>query len=196
MNNFWDERFKGAEYHYGTAPNSFFKEELDRLDTKGKALFPAEGEGRNAVYAAQQGWEVTAFDSSIEGKKKAMLLAQEQGVSINYLHASFDDFQAEENAFDFLVLIFAHHPQRSAIHKQLLRYLKPGGMLILEGFTKEQIHNSSGGPKNMDMLFSEEELRNDFASMSNLQVKKVIRHLDEGKHHLGEASVIQLIGVK
>jgi SAM-dependent methyltransferase len=196
MENFWDQRFKGEEYHYGTAPNAFFEEQLKSIPAQGKALFPAEGEGRNAVFAAGLGWEVTAFDSSVEGRKKALHLAQNKGVEISYLHQSYDSFEAAPESFDLIVLIYAHHPQRAEVHQKLLRYLKPGGWLLLEGFSKEQIHRNSGGPKNIDMLFSEEELRADFAHMKELNIEKQIIHLHEGEHHKGEASVMRVLGRK
>ena len=104
-NNFWDERYAVEDYVYGTEPNDFLKEELPKL-TAGKILFPGEGEGRNAVFAAQLGWEVTAFDSSTEGKAKAERLAKAKGVSIDYQLASYDEAEFPAESFDALVLIY------------------------------------------------------------------------------------------
>ncbi len=106
MNDFWNERYATLEYAYGTEPNQFYKEQLAMLAT-GKILFPAEGEGRNAVYAATQGWQVTAFDPSIEGKRKAEQLASENGVSIDYQIDNYEFVDFSPELFDCIVLIFA-----------------------------------------------------------------------------------------
>ena len=171
MNDFWNERYATKEYAYGTEPNQFYKEQLENL-IPGKVLFPAEGEGRNAVHAAKKGWEVFAFDPSVEGKRKAEKLASENGVIINYQIAGYENVHFEPRFFDCIVLIFAHtHPlKRTEVHQKLTSYLKPGGILILEGFSKNQISYNSGGPRDIDMLFSKEELQSDFASFSELSI--------------------------
>lgn len=197
MNDFWNQRFGGDEYAYGTQPNEFYKEQLEKLEP-GKILFPAEGEGRNAVYAATQGWDVAAFDPSTEGKRKAELLALSKNVSIEYLTSDYENIHFPEETFDCVVLIFAHmHPlKRNEYHKKLVSYLKPGGTLILEGFAKKQIFNKTGGPQNIDMLFSKEELENDFSGFSNLEITETEVNLDEGAFHRGTAAVIRVLGKK
>ncbi|NQU54916.1 MAG: class I SAM-dependent methyltransferase [Bacteroidetes bacterium] len=173
------------------------KQELEKL-TPCKILFPAEGEGRNAVFAATLGWNVTAFDPSIEGKNKAELLAQKKGVQINYLIDSYENVVFQKEQFDCIVLVFAHmHPlKRNEYHKKLMTFLKPGGTLILEGFSKKQINNTSGGPGNIDMLFSEQELQKDFNSFSKLNIIETNMDLDEGSFHQGNAAVIRVLGIK
>lgn len=197
MNEFWNDRYASNEYAYGIDPNRFLKEQLQFLEP-GKILFPAEGEGRNAVYAATQGFDVFAFDPSTQGHTKALQLANKHRVNINYQIESYDSIYFEENSFDILVLIFAHMPPtvRSKHHKKLLKYLNPVGTLILEGFSKEQIENNTGGPKDISMLFSREELAADFEVMSELVFEEKSRNLNEGIFHQGRASVIQLIGKK
>lgn len=197
MNDFWNERYATVEYAYGIDPNHFYKEQLAKLPS-GKTLFPAEGEGRNAVYAATQGWQVTAFDPSIEGKRKAELLASENGVSIDYRIDSFEFVDLPLESFDCIVLIFAHmHPlKRKYYHQKLITFLKPGGNLILEGFSKKQISNNSGGPRDVNMLFSKEELQSDFYTFSELIVTETDTVLNEGPFHQGTASVIRVLGVK
>lgn len=197
MNHFWNERFATAEYVYGTEPNQFFKNQLENLQPA-KILFPAEGEGRNAVYAALQGWNVTAFDSSTVAKKKAKDLAREKGVEIDYRIADYENVSFPGENFDCLVLIYAHmHPQkRKEYHQKLASSLKPGGTLILEGFSKKQIKNNTGGPRNVEMLFSEEELRSDFRFFSELSVSQTGITLDEGPFHQGKAAVIRVVGKK
>jgi cyclopropane fatty-acyl-phospholipid synthase-like methyltransferase len=164
----------------------------------GRILFAAEGEGRNAVYAARKGFEVYAFDPSLEGRKKAIMLAEMNAVSINYQLNTYEETEYEENSFDVLVLIFAHMPpsKRSVYHQKLISYLKPGGKLILEGFSKKQIQNDTGGPRDINMLFSEEELRSDFSLLSEISVTEEKTVLEEGNFHKGEASVIRVVGIK
>lgn len=197
MRNFWDERYSATEYAYGEKPNSFMLEKLRQL-TPGKILFPAEGEGRNAVYAATQGWEATAFDPSIEGRDKAIQLAQKHSVTIHYQIENYETVDFPKESFDCIVLIFAHiHSEnREKYHKKLISFLKPGGHLILEGFNKDQISRNTGGPKNIEMLYSAEELSNDFATFANLEIKETETLLDEGKYHNGKASVIRVTGIK
>ena len=197
MKEFWDERFGAEEYAYGIEPNAFFKEQIDRLPA-GRLLLPAEGEGRNAVYAARLGWEVTAFDQSIEGRKKALQLAQRSGLSIEYQKAAWEEADLTEGDFDAVGLVFAHMPpdQRTAFHRRLLRCLIPGGWVILEGFAEAQLGYSSGGPKNLPMLFSREKLLFDFESLEELELFEAEVNLDEGPYHQGPAAVIRLTGRK
>jgi SAM-dependent methyltransferase len=197
MTEFWNERYATEEYAYGTEPNRFFVTELKK-PAPGKILFPAEGEGRNAVFAAKLGWQVTAFDPSIEGKRKAEKLAVENGISIDYQIDNYENVSFPANHFDCIVLIFAHmHPlKRNEYHQKLMSSLKPGGVLILEGFSKKQIVNNSGGPRDIDMLFSKEELKSDFASFSELTISETEVILNEGPFHQGIAAVIRVLGVK
>lgn len=197
MNDFWNQRFGTKEYAYGEAPNNFVKKELAKL-TPGKILFPAEGEGRNAVYAATLGWDVTAFDPSIEGKKKAELLATKQNAQIQYQINNYENVNFPTEQFDCIVLVFAHMSpaKRNEYHKKLSTFLKPGGAIILEGFSKEQITKNTGGPQNIDMLFSKEELQTDFSDFSVLTISESETILNEGPFHQGMASVIRVVGMK
>ncbi|GAB1454300.1 class I SAM-dependent methyltransferase [Draconibacterium sp.] len=197
MNDFWNERFSDEKYAYGTEPNEFFKNQLNKLPP-GKILFPAEGEGRNAVYAATKGWDVTAFDPSIEGKRKAELLALEKDVTIDYRIENYEFIDFPKESFDCIVLIFAHiHPvKREEYHKKLMSFLKFGGNLILEGFSKNQLNNKTGGPRDINMLFSKNELESDFSSFSELEIIETDTILNEGVFHQGISSVIRVLGNK
>lgn len=195
MSKIWNQRYAQEEYVYGTEPNEFLKQELSKLQP-GKILFPAEGEGRNAVYAALQGWAVVAFDGSSEAKKKAEKLSERNNVTIDYKISTIEDFIFEENSFDAIVLIFVHTENREENHRKLLKYLKPGGKLILEGFAKDQLEYNSGGPRNLTMLFSSEELNNDFNELLETEIIELKTELNEGQLHKGNASVIRLLGVK
>ena len=202
MNQKWDDRYRDVEFAYGKEPNIFFKEWLLKLDP-GSILMPADGEGRNGVFAAQLGWKVDAFDISIEGKNKALQLAKENNVSIHYIVEDLDLLQYEKETFDAIGLIYAHFPaeKKAIFHKKLNTYLKPGGVVILEGFSKNHINYNKrnpkvGGPKDLDTLFSEAEIINDFKNYDTLLLKEEEILLNEGKYHIGKGSVIRFIGRK
>ncbi len=197
MNDFWNKRYSTVEYAYGENPNEFYRQNLLKLK-QGKILFPAEGEGRNAVYAARLGWNVTAFDTSTEGRKKALELSIKHNTRINYLIEAYETIDLPKESFDCIVLIFAHiHASfRTEYHRKLASFLKPGGKLIMESFSKEQLFKESGGPKNVDMLYSSEELKKDFSDFSELEVFKTETELSEGNFHRGSASVIRVLGSK
>lgn len=200
--NRWDERYSQSEYAYGEAPNNFLQRELDTL-APGKILFPAEGEGRNAVYAAKKGWQVTAFDISTEGQKKALQLASKHKVAIRYDVGALETLALTENEFDAIALIYAHFPAdiKSSYHKQLTRFLRKGGIVIFEAFSKKHIdyiakNEKVGGPRDIASLFSIEEIRSDFSDFDILTLEEVEIELNEGLYHNGTGSVIRFIGKK
>lgn len=189
----WNKRFAQEEYVYGEQPNEFFKEQILKLKP-GRLLLPAEGEGRNAVFAARLGWEVVAFDTSSVAIEKAQKLAIKHQVTFEYIQGSYHDINLENHSFDCIALIFAHDPNQANNHKRLLDFLKKDGVLILEGFSKDQIHNATGGPTKLEMLFSDEELRKDFKALKSLEINSKEVFLNEGKGHHGACSTIQLLG--
>ena len=200
--SFWNARYAGAEYAYGKAPNLFLQEQLKGFSL-GTLLFPCDGEGRNGVYAATLGHTVHAFDLSSEGQHKALQLAQQQSVAIHYTVSEFNNVQYPENHFDGIAIIYAHFPapNREEYHHQLIRWLKPGGTLWLEGFstahTTFQAGNPhAGGPKDPSMLYTEEQLRNEFSSLHINTLKALDIDLHEGPYHHGRAAVIRLVGTK
>jgi len=197
MANQWDDRYARQEYIYGTEPNAFLKKQLGKLKP-GRILFPAEGEGRNAVYAASQGWITQAFDQSVEGQKKALKLAEEKKVSISYSILSLDDWNPEPGQYDCVALIFVHLPEglRQKVHQAAITALKPGGILILQAFTINQLPRNSGGPKTADLLFTKNLIEKDFDTLINLDINEVKVELDEGPLHQGLADVIQLTARK
>ncbi|MFN5423566.1 MAG: SAM-dependent methyltransferase, partial [bacterium] len=168
MKDFWNERYSAEEYAYGEEPNEYFAEKLSELDC-GKILLPADGEGRNGVFAAKLGWSVTSFDISESGKEKAEKLAQKNNVAIKYDIADVETFtnlkigdegrgtrdeenrqiaeshksiQPKEESFDVIALIFAHfhEDKRKIYHQRLDKLLKPGGYIIMEAFSKNHTH--------------------------------------------------------
>ena len=163
----------------------------------GTLLLPAEGEGRNAVYAATQGWEVSAFDISEQGRVKAMLLAKQYKVNINYEIASVLDYTSHKQ-FDVIAFCYTHFPIdiRKTAHKQMLQLLKKGGKIIFEAFAKAQLNNDSGGPKNEAMLFSLDEVKQEFTGLDFKILEEKTIELSEGNYHKGKAQVIRFIGVK
>ena len=198
----WNERYSGSEYVYGEQPNSYLKEQLETLSA-GQILFAGEGEGRNAVYAAKKGWKVSAYDISSEGKKKAMQLASKHNVQIDYQVGELHDLNYEKNQFDVIAFIYTHFSAetRSMIHKAVSLYLRPSGFIIMEAFSKNQIKNqikghSGGGPKNIDMLYSLEDVQNDFDNFKIVELNETEVCLTEGDFHNGIGSVIRFVGQK
>jgi SAM-dependent methyltransferase len=197
MSNYWNERYSKEEYAYGDEPNVFFAEQL-KLLKPGVVIFPCEGEGRNAVYAASQGWSVHAFDSSEAGKTKALLLAQKKAQTIQYIIDDALDVQYPKATVDAVVFIFAHFPPsiRAAVNQKAIDWLKPGGKIILEAFNPNQLQNTSGGPQDVSMLYTEDMLRADFAGLEIELLQLIETSLSEGKFHQGKADVIRFVGVK
>ena len=195
---FWDERYSSEEYVYGTVPNQFFKQMLDKIPIPGKLLLPGEGEGRNAVYAAKMGWHVDAFDQSSEGKLKALRLAEANNVKIDYSIDDLAKFTPIKKYYDCAAIIFVHFnsEERKSFHKKIIDSLKPGGKIILELFSKDQFEKSSGGPQDLEMLYTLNEIKNDFAEMKTILIEEKSIFLDEGDKHKGDASVIRYIGEK
>lgn len=198
MNEFWDERYAPEEYYYGKEPNDFFKFCIDS-NPPGKILLPGDGEGRNSVYAAGKGWETYCFDHSKMGKKKAMNLAAEQGVRINYEVCDFEEYELKENTFDMIALIYVHlYPgQRIINHKRFVDALLPGGKLIMEVFSKKQLGNTSGGPQELDLLYDIDDLKVDFALLDISRAEELTVVKDKKSvNHEGEAEIIRFIGTK
>jgi len=195
--NQWDERFSAEEYVYGTKPNTFLEEQLSLLNP-GAILFACEGEGRNAVFAASLGWNVSAFDGSKEGQKKANKLAEQTGVTIDYRIGDATEIEYPSESFDCIVFIYAHFPAdiRTFIHQRALQWLKVGGTVLLEAFNPEQIPRTSGGPKDITMLYTPEILMHDFADVDDIAISIETVHLDEGPLHQGKAEVIRMIAKK
>ena len=198
----WDDRYRDTEFAYGEQPNNYLKKQLEKLPT-GKILFPAEGEGRNAVFAARLGWEVYAFDISAEGQKKALQLAQRNNVSIDYKVGDLQTLNYKSDQFDAIALVYAHFPAdiKSALHKSLDQYLRSGGTIIFEAFSKRHLefiekNEKVGGPKDIASLFSVEEIRNDFNNYEIIELMETEIDLHEGLFHNGHASVIRFAGRK
>lgn len=201
-NDIWEERYSAQEFAYGKEPNVYLQERLQGLKP-GKILFPADGEGRNSVYAASLGWEAFAFDLSAAGRNKALQLAESRNVKINYQVGDFTELGYKPEEFDAIALIYAHFPSaiKSTYHKKLSSYLKKGGTLIFEAFSKSHIaYNSKnpavGGPRDLATLFSVEEIHSDFHDFEIIELAEKEVELNEGVYHIGLGSVIRFTGIK
>ncbi len=202
MKEFWNNRYRIEDSAYGYEPNEYFKEQLSKLDPD-KILLPAEGEGRNAVFAAKLGWEVSAFDMSEQGKIKAEILAQKNRVHIDYKIGEFKELEYEQEYFGSIALIYAHFTAelKSKYHKQLDCYLKKGGVIIFEAFSKYNLElvqqgKNTNGPKNIDALFSVDEIRKDFHNYETIELKEEVIELNEGLYHKGESAIVRFVGKK
>jgi cyclopropane fatty-acyl-phospholipid synthase-like methyltransferase len=202
MKEFWNARYSAKEYAYGELPNEYLVDKLSALDA-GKILFAADGEGRNGVFAAKLGWDVTSFDISESGKMKAEKLAEKNKVNIKYDIADLESIQYPIEKFNAIGLIYAHFHKnkRRSYHQKLDRLLQPGGYLILEAFSKNhidynRINDKVGGPKDVDMLYSIDEIQHDFPNYTILELKETELILNEGEFHRGKGSVIRFFGRK
>ncbi len=198
---FWDSKYSDKDYIYGENANNYLIEKLKDIQV-GKVLLPADGEGRNSVYCALQNWETYCFDMSKEGKVKAESLAKKNNVNINYQVGFAQDINYEIDFFDALVLIFAHFPAsiKFDCNKKFANSVKIGGFVIFEAFSKKQIEyqktSNSGGPGDINMLYSVEEIKESFPNFEIIELKEEDVLLKEGKFHDGLGSVIRFFGKK
>ena len=195
--DFWNKRYLEEHFAYGINPNKFYKSRIENLNPS-KALFLGEGEGRNSVYAATLGWQVDAVDFSTSAKEKALKLAKEKNVAINYTIADLNSYQFKKDYYDLVVMIFLHLPKElnKKVFTESILSLRSGGKLLVETFNKKQINNSSGGPKDPQLLFSEEEFKNLTPGLKAKILESKTIELNEGVYHKGKADVISFLGEK
>jgi cyclopropane fatty-acyl-phospholipid synthase-like methyltransferase len=193
--DFWNQRFASADYFYGTEPNAFLVSQRQYLQPGMRALAVADGEGRNGVWLAQQGLEVLSVDASEVGLRKARELAARRGVSLRTQLVELTTWTWPEAEFDVVVAVFIHFPpeHRARMHEKMLRALKPGGVLILEAFTPQQLRYKTGGPPVAEMLYTAQMLHRDFSGAEILQLQETLADLQEGSGHRGTAAVVRLV---
>ena len=195
--SFWDEQFGAKGFKYGTAPNAFVADEAMRFAPGSRVLVPGDGEGRNSVWLAEQGHAVTALDQSAVGLAKARALAAERGVTIATEQADLETWTPAPGAWDAIVLTYVHLPAawRAKAHARLAHGLRAGGILLLEAFHPRQLGRASGGPKDVTMLVTLEQLHADFggALVEVLGWEGEVT-LDEGPGHQGPAVVTRYVG--
>jgi SAM-dependent methyltransferase len=193
----WDERYSAEGYAYGTKPNEFLQEKFSRIP-KGKVLSLAEGEGRNAVFLAKQGYAVTAVDASIVGLNKARKLAAENDVAIEIVLADLAEFDLGENQWDGIVSIFVPLPSalRKELYRKVMAGLKRNGVFILEAYTPDQLKHGTGGGKSVDTMQTEHSVRLELAGLKFEHLAELERNVVEGVYHTGIGSVVQAIAAK
>jgi SAM-dependent methyltransferase len=194
----WSQRFRAAgdTYLFGTEPNRYLREHAGLLPAGGSLLCVADGEGRNSVWLAGQGFSVTATEISPVGIDKARRLAARAGVSVDYQLCDILDWQAPVAAYDAVVAIFiqfATAAEQPGLFAQLKTALKPGGVLLLLGYTPKQLDYRTGGPPCAEQLYDETLLRRHFADCEILRLDVFEDVLDEGTGHSGRSALIGLV---
>ena len=192
---FWDQRYAGEQLVYGDLPNDFLVEQEYKLAAGGNILCLAEGEGRNAVYLARRGFNVTAVDISAVALKKAEKLAQEHQVNLNLVQADLASFDLGQQQWHGIVAIFMHLPPplRQRIFAKIATALKPAGIFIGEFYRPEQLAYGTGGPKDISMLYSSSLLASELSGLQIPYLMTTERHVLEGVGHNGLAAVCQVM---
>lgn len=197
MKEFWNERYSEAQYAYGLEANDFLKAQA--IGSGLKVLCLAEGEGRNGIYLAKLGNEVTCIDYSEAGLQKTQKLAKQNGVEVTCVCADLGQMNLQAETWDLIIGIFAHFPKtvKEHIWPQVYDALKPGGQLIAEVYDEEQLRFGTGGPQQLDLLYSVEELETLLSTnFQHLLIEKVYREVHEGTYHNGASSTLQVIAQK
>jgi len=195
----WEARFASEEFRFGKEPNEFLVSCKPLLPKRGKALAVADGEGRNGVWLAQQGLEVTSTDFSPSAQAKGRKLATEHNVTVNFIEADAHEWPYPVESFDVVAEIFTQfstpnkRPQKWA---GMRRALKRGGLLILQGYTPKQLEYATGGPKNVEQLYTREMLEHAFGDFKDVRIVEEERELQEGPGHSGMSAVIGLTARK
>ena len=194
----WDERYQENKPTYGDAANDFLVEQVGVLQP-GTCLCLAEGQGRNAVWIAQQGFAVTAMDQSSVGMAKAAELAAARGVALATAVGDLAQFDLGLAKWDNIVSIFGHLPSalRRDVHRRIVEALRPGGIFLIEAFTPDQLGTEGmGGPSDPDMLLTVEKLTAELAGLEVLFAREIVRPVNEGDYHKGDCAVVQFIARK
>ena len=197
--NDWDTRYAGDDYLFGTAPNAFLARQAGRLRPGGRALAVADGEGRNGVWLARQGLEVVSLDGSAVAQEKAARLAKAEGVGLELVLADLEQWQWPAAAFDVVVGIFmqfAAPPLRTRLFAGMQQALKPGGLLLLEGYRPEQRGYGTGGPATEEKFYTEALLKSAFDGLEILALDSYDAAIEEGQGHDGMSALIDLVARK
>jgi len=194
----WDARYAAEDYLFGTAPNAYLLSQAHRLAPGQRALAVGDGEGRNAVWLARQGLDVTLVDISPVGLEKAERLARERGCRIETIAADLTIWDWPLGQFDLVVEIFVHVPiaERQVIHRAMAACLRPGGLALVEAFQKGQTAQSSGGPRTAPLLYDAPALAADFTDLCTLELLEGTVLLAEGSKHRGPAQVVRYLGLR
>jgi 2-polyprenyl-3-methyl-5-hydroxy-6-metoxy-1,4-benzoquinol methylase len=198
MTKYWDERYSSDVFVFGVAPHDFLAAQSARFRPGMRALAVADGEGRNAVWLARQGLDVICIDASEFGLAKAHRLAAAQNVALRTMHLDIREYAWPAAQFDVITSIFVHFDvhDREYIHSCMQRSLKPGGLLVLVAFTPEQLALDTGGPHQIELLYTADEMRSHFAGMIIHHLDAIVCELHEGEAHTGLAAVLRLLAEK
>lgn len=193
----WDKRYDRQEYVYGKEPNDFLVTMAHHLPL-GRILCLSEGEGRNGVYLAGLGYSVTCVDSSEVGLNKARQLAREKKVELDIQVADLAHYSFPQNLYSGIVSIFAHLPAplRARVHNQVVKALIPGGVLLLEAYTPDQLDFGTGGPPTADMMMDLSMLRTELSGLDFFHARELVREVNEGTLHCGQGAVVQVLARK
>lgn len=195
----WNKRFAQADYLFGTEPNAYLQAQVAHYPADGSALCVADGEGRNSVWLARQGLQVDAFDISDVGVAKARTLAHAAGVNVHYAVADCETWPWPANHYDLVAAIFiqfADPAMRTRLFANMVDTLKPGGLLVLQGYTPQQLVYKTGGPPHVEHLYTEALLRTAFARLQLLELRIYEDELTEGQHHLGRSALVGMVARK
>ncbi len=197
MSEFWNDRYGGSEFLYGTEPNDFLREHLSLLPPGGEVLCLAEGEGRNAVFLAERGLRVMGVDGSSVGLDKARRLAAARGVRIETEVCDLANWDLGRSRWDAVVSIWAHLPAevRARLHPRIATALRPRGVVLFEHYHPEQIGKGTGGPPDPAMMLTLDELRGAFSGFEELVAVEREREVREGTGHRGPSHVTQFVAV-
>jgi SAM-dependent methyltransferase len=190
----WDNRYDTDKYIFGTVPNAFLVRVTDQIP-KGRVLSIAEGEGRNGVYLAREGYDVTALDESAIALEKTGRLAKKHGVSIKTITADLAEYVIEENSWDAIIAIFCHLPPdlRQTVHRQVVLGLRKGGILVLEAYTPDQLNYDTGGPGDLQLLMKLDKLKEEFEGLNLIIGQEVLRDVVDGDQIVGKSAVVQIL---
>jgi hypothetical protein len=201
LRTFWNQRFASEVYAYGTAPNDFLRLQADRLQplpTGAPVLCLADGEGRNGVWLAGQGFAVTSVDLSDAGLAKANALAARQGVTISTVNADVTSYELGQSRWAAIVNIFMHLPSQSRrdLHRRCVAAMQPGGLFVYEAYGPGQLALGTGGPKDPDLLPSLADVLHDFVGLDGTETLHQfagVRPVIEGALHSGNGEVVQVV---
>lgn len=196
--SFWDDRYSAAELVYGAAPNDFLVQAAAKFPPQGRALDIGAGEGRNALFLAARGLDTLAVDQSAVGMSKAQAIAHQRGLALRTEAADLNDLEAPAGSFDVISSIFVHLPGalRATVHRRVVEWLRPGGLFVLEAYSPDQLKRDTGGPKDPALLAPLEVIVRELRGLTFEHQAALVRPVNEGSFHTGEASVVQVIARK
>ena len=192
----WNQRFASDDYLFGRLPNDYLRAHAARLPAGGSVLCVADGEGRNSVWLAEQGLQVQAFDISEVGVAKARKLASEAGVSVDYTVAGCEEWTWTAQSHDGVVAVFiqfADPDMRTRMFANMVRALRPGGVLILQGYTPRQLAYKTGGPGQLSHLYTADLIRDAFKELQIVELIEYEAELNEGAKHAGRSALLGLV---